>query len=225
MIDRPGSTAAPPGRGGAGVGSFDPHVSRPPRVPLAWWPMMILSSIVALYALVYVVVGPPIYPPDFRDSFQARPWGIYTHAFFAMFALALGPFQFVRSIRAKRIGVHRITGRVYVVGAIVTGLSGIYMAIYSFGGAVTHIGFGLLGASLIATTTMAFVRIRAGDQAAHRRWMMRSFALLLAAVTLRIELPLLMFATAGEFEPAYRIVSWLCWVPNAVIVEWMVRRG
>jgi len=52
--------------------------------------------------------------------------------------------------------------------------------------------------------------------------MIRSYALLFAAVTLRIELPLLIMAF-GEFTPAYQVVSWLCWVPNALWAERYIR--
>src|SRR5690242_3745719 len=31
--------------------------------------------------------------------------------------------------------------------------------------------------------------------------------------------------TRGQFVPAYRWASWLCWVPNAFVAEWMIRRG
>jgi hypothetical protein len=47
--------------------------------------------------------------------------------------------------------------------------------------------------------------------------------LIFAAVTLRIELPLLVMAF-GDFTPAYRVVSWLCWVPNLLWAEWYIRR-
>lgn len=50
--------------------------------------------------------------------------------------------------------------------------------------------------------------------------MTRSFALTLAAVTLRIYLPLL--ASQMSFLTAYLIVSWVCWVPNLLAAEWLV---
>jgi hypothetical protein len=53
--------------------------------------------------------------------------------------------------------------------------------------------------------------------------MLRSYALIFAAVTLRIELPLLIMAL-GEFTPAYQVVAWLSWVPNLLWAEWYVRR-
>jgi hypothetical protein len=61
------------------------------------------------------------------------------------------------------------------------------------------------------------------DIAAHRVWVLRSYALIFAAVTLRLELPLLAVAF-GDFLPAYRTVAWLCWVPNLLWTEWYRRR-
>lgn len=93
------------------------------------------------------------------------------------------------------------------------------MAGYAYGGAVTKLGFGGLGVALLTTTAMALFEIRRGNVAAHREWIIRSYALMFAAVTLRIELPLLI-ATFGGFDPGYRIVAWLCWG-----AESRVRRG
>jgi hypothetical protein len=69
---------------------------------------------------------------------------------------------------------------------------------------------------------LAYLAIREGDVTRHRRWMVRNFALTFAAVTLRLYLP----ASAGAglgFGPAYAAIAWLCWVPNLVVAEWIVR--
>ena len=36
--------------------------------------------------------------------------------------------------------------------------------------------------------------------------------------------PLMLFVLHWPFRPAYITVSWLCWVPNLLVAEWMVRR-
>jgi uncharacterized membrane protein (DUF2068 family) len=59
--------------------------------------------------------------------------------------------------------------------------------------------------------------------ASHRRWMIRSWALTLAAVTMRIYIPLFEVADLPEM-PAYRAISFLCWVPNLLIAELMLLR-
>ncbi len=50
-----------------------------------------------------------------------------------------------------------------------------------------------------------------------------SYAASFAAVTLRIWLPLLTIAFQ-DFVVAYRIVAWLCWVPNIAFAYFWVRR-
>ncbi len=58
----------------------------------------------------------------------------------------------------------------------------------------------------------------------HREWMVRTFALALAGVTLRIELPMLLFVAHISFHVAYITVAWLCWIPNLIVAEWWLRR-
>ena len=58
---------------------------------------------------------------------------------------------------------------------------------------------------------------------AHRKWMIRSFALTFAAVTLRLYLPIAQLLPI-EFDNAYRVISFLCWVPNLIVAEAYLRR-
>ena len=187
-----------------------------------WILMAFFALPIALYAFAYVTIGQRMYPPMLVDSFLARPWGINPHALFGGIALLTGVLQFHRGIR-RHLPVHRILGRIYVISCLVIGTAGIYMAVYSFGGWITHLGFGTLGVLLLLTTLAGYLAIRRHDVERHRDWMIRSYALIFAAVTLRIELPLLI-ASFGDFTPAYLVVSWLCWVPNAIVGEALVRR-
>jgi uncharacterized membrane protein len=181
-----------------------------------WVPLAILAIPMALYAFAYVIVGRPMYPPDLAASFLSRPWGINPHALMGGIGLLTGAVQFSPALR-RRLPVHRILGRIYVVSSLIIGATGMYMAAYSHGGWITHLGFGALGAFLLFTTIAAFVTIRKRDVESHKRWMIRSYALMFAAVMLRLELPLL--GMAYDFTTAYRIVSWLCWIPNLLFAE------
>ncbi len=51
--------------------------------------------------------------------------------------------------------------------------------------------------------------------------MLRSYALTLAAVTLRIYLGISQ-VNGVDFVVAYQAISWMCWVPNLLIVEWFI---
>jgi uncharacterized membrane protein len=171
------------------------------------------------------VGGEASFRGELAASFRARPWGIFSHAAFGSLALLAGPFQFRRDLRVRRPRVHRLLGRAYVGAALGTGATGLLMALHSSGGPGTHLGFGVLAVLTLTTTWMGLARIRAGDVAAHRAWMLRSFALIFAGVTLRLEQPLLMAAYGGAFAPAYQLVAWLCWLPNLAWAEWHLSRS
>ena len=188
-----------------------------------WWVMLTLAVLIAIYAGTIVVLGERMFPPNLVESFRARPWGIYPHAFFGAIALALGPLQFHRGILAHHRARHRLTGKIYLSASLTTGVAGLYMSFYSDGGMVTHLGFGLLAVFTLTTTTLAYAAIRRREIRRHREWMIRSYALVFGAVTLRIELPVLA-ALLGDFGPAYQAISWLAWVPNLFFAELLIRR-
>lgn len=188
--------------------------------------MAFLCVGVSLYAaLAYALLPLGAYlHPEMRANFLAHPWGIYIHVFAAMAALIVGPLQFSSRLRAGRPKLHRMLGRFYLgVGVGVGGASGLYMAQLAFGGVATRLAFTLLAIAWLYTGWRAYAAIRVRDVPTHREWMVRNFALTLAAVTLRIELPLLVISGLA-FETAYVVVAWLCWAPNLVAAElWLAR--
>lgn len=190
--------------------------------------LVVLSLGVAGYGLVaYGLFEPGAkLHPAMRATFAEHGFAIRAHVFAAAVALILGPFQFMPRLRASRPGLHRWSGRVYLgVGVLVGGLAGLVMATHAFGGTMSTLGFGALALLWLATGALAYSAIRAGDTIAHRRWMIRNFALTLAAVTLRLQLPAAM-ALRIPFEIAYPVIAWTCWVPNVLIAEaWLRRRG
>lgn len=176
----------------------------------------------AVFAYGFLPLGSIVHP-DMRATFETYSLGIYAHIFASALALALGPFQFWAGLRSRRPALHRWMGRLYLgLGVLVGGLAGLFMAWHAFGGLVSQLGFGALALAWLYTGLRAYLAIRAGDISAHRRWMVRNFALTFAAVTLRLWLPA-SFATGIPFELAYPAIAWLCWVPNLAWAEWRLR--
>ncbi|MFN4161903.1 MAG: DUF2306 domain-containing protein [Stenotrophomonas sp.] len=180
-----------------------------------------LSLAVAAYAVIAYALLPlgSLVHPDMKVSFLDHRAGIYLHVLAASVALALGPFQFSARLRKRFAGGHRWMGRLYLsVGVLLGGLSGLYMATFAFGGVTAKIGFACLAVLWLYTGLRAYRAIRRGAVAEHRKWMVRNFALTLAAVTLRIYLPSSMIAGI-PFDVAYPVIAWLCWVPNLLVAE------
>jgi len=187
--------------------------------------LLLLSLGVAGYALAMYALVPlgKFLHPDMRAAFEANRAVVYVHVFASSVALILGPFQFMDGLRARRTSLHRWMGRLYLgVGVLLGGLAGLHMAFFAFGGLVSQLGFGGLALAWLYTGFRAYAAIRAKDIAAHRRWMVRNFALAFGAVTLRLWLPGSV-AAGIPFELAYPAIAWLCWVPNLFVAERLLK--
>lgn len=188
--------------------------------------MAFLAVSVSVYAaLAYSLTEPgALVHPDMRAAFVDNAGAIRLHAIAAIAALALGPWQFSAGLRARRRTLHRLMGRVYLgIGVLGGGLTGLYLAQFAYGGAPARLGFTLLALAWLYSGWRAFAAIRGGDVHAHRQWMVRNFALTLAAVTLRVYLPVAVIAGL-PFTIAYAAIAWLCWVPNLAIAQWLIAR-
>jgi len=219
---------APPRAGdtAAQVGAVTVTVSANPsstsaRRRIGWGVMALSSAAIALVSYRYLFGQGPV-PDGVATNRHFQPW-IVLHAAGAATALLLGPVQFVASLRKRMPALHRIVGCLYWAGCLVGGVSALVLAAGVSAGPIAGMGFGALGAAWLAATGTAVRRIVAGDVASHRRWMVRSFALTFSAVTLRLYLPLASVAGV-DFLLAYRVIAWMCWVPNLVGVEWCLRR-
>jgi uncharacterized membrane protein len=188
---------------------------------LLGWTGALLSLGVALTAMRYLAGVGPV-PEVVAGNRHINP-ALVIHVAGAATALLLAPLQFVPRLRARLPRLHRWTGRIYVAGCLLGGMSGFVLALGVSTGPVSMAGFGLLALLWIAVTAQAWRKAMQRDFAAHRRWMIRSFALTFAAVTLRLYLPL-GFLLPVSFDDAYRVISFLCWVPNLLAAEWLLRR-
>lgn len=181
----------------------------------------LLSVAVALVSYRYLAgVGPRA--PQILANLFARPW-LALHVAGAATALLLGPAQFVAGLRAAAPRLHRWIGRSYVLGCLLGAVAGLVLAFGSTAGPVATFGFGTLSLLWIVTNVEGWRAALQRRFADHRAWMIRSFALTFAAVTLRLYLPL--FPLLGvDFVDGYRAVSILSWVPNLILAELYVRR-
>ncbi len=187
---------------------------------LAWSAMTFLALGVAAYAAT-ALLSTSLRPPFIQNLFANLPIAVSVHLAGGIVAIVLGALQVNSRLRSRFLSAHRWAGRAYVIAVLAGGAAGFTLALSSFGGLVTHFGFGLMAVCWVTTTLNAYRHIRRGDLIAHRAWMLRSYALTLAAVTLRVYIPLSQIAGI-EFEAAYQVISWLCWVPNILVVEWFV---
>jgi len=187
----------------------------------AFWSVTAFLCVgIGLFSARYLVGGGPA-PPEVAANAFVSPW-LLIHVAGAVTALLVGPIQLLPAIRARITWLHRWLGRVYVTGCLVGGTAGLVLALGVSSGPVTAAGFGMLAVLWLATTTLAWRAVLQRRFADHRAWMIRSFALTLAAVTLRLYLPIAEIMALPS-EDAYRAISFLAWVPNLLAAELYLR--
>ena len=189
-----------------------------PRPVVAWWALAVAATGVGGYGLLLMDAR------QAQDSVPGMPWLDEVHFASGGLALLVGVWGFRRDVLRGRPALHRWLGKLYVLSVLVSGLAAAAMAPFAMHGTATHLGFGLLALLWLLTTWLGWRRIhKRREVAAHRRWMVRSYALCCAAITLRVQLAPLAYALQG-FEPAYQVVSWSCWLPNLLFAEWWLLR-
>ena len=190
-----------------------------------WGLAAVLSAGVALYSYRYVPPVDQVFgagASNVLGNLLARPW-LAVHAGMAATALMLGPIQFLPAWRRIK-GAHMWLGRLYVVSCLIAGAAGFGLAFGTTAGPIAGLGFGTLAVIWLYVTIQAWRLARARRFDEHRRWMIRSFALTFAAVTLRLQIPVSQIL-GYDFMESYRIIAWSAWVPNLSLAEIYLRRG
>jgi uncharacterized membrane protein len=144
----------------------------------------------------------------------------YAHVIIAGIILIIGIFQINNVGRLKWPKAHRLLGKIYVFGILFFSAPGaLIMSFFINRGPFVLTSFVFQSIAWFICTYLAFYHIRKGNYSAHRNWMLRSYSLTLAAITLRFYV----FISSWSFDLgqplAYATISWLSWVPNLLVCE------
>lgn len=158
--------------------------------PLKWSLIVALLGVGLWYALdavVYAVVRErPSHEPWFRTLSS------FVHLTVATPLLLLAPLQFSRRVRAMKPAWHRAIGRVFLSCSLVAAVGAVYLGA-TFERVGSRIPLILFGVLWFAFSTSAWITARRGLFTAHERFVVRSYALALAFVIVRL---------LGEFQDA-----------------------
>jgi uncharacterized membrane protein len=148
-------------------------------------------------------------------------WLLVPHGLAGVVALCLGASQFSTRLRQRHARVHRILGRCYVTGVAIAAPMGIYITI-RHNALPTRIAVITTALLWFLTTAVAFYCIRRRNFQQHRQWMIRSYAITLTFLLVRVidAVPALNDLD-GDSSPN---MLWLCnvvaWVAPSFIIAW-----
>jgi uncharacterized membrane protein len=205
-------------------------VSKPQRA--AGWPAaaaLVALSLIPLTAgtlrLVQLAGGPDVLPAD--DRFAGFPAALIVHIVGAtVFALG-GVLQFVPRFRRRHRDWHRRAGRVLTVAGLAVAGSALWLTLfYAPQPGTGHLLVVLrlvFGPAMAACLVLGFLAIRRRDIPAHRAWMIRAYALGLAAGTQAFTQGIggALFGT-GELKGD--LAKGAGWAINLAVAEWAIRR-
>lgn len=162
--------------------------------------------------------------------FDKQLWFV-AHAVLALPVIFGAPLQFIPALRRARPRLHRLVGKTYVFGASLAAVLAIYLgATIEYEG--SRLSIVLTGLLWLVFTLAAWRTAVRKDFAAHRAFMVRSYAMALVLVWLRLmydfQDSLFFYVTDPDMRDATR--EWASWVVPLLVVEaylswWPLARG
>jgi len=155
-------------------------------------------------------------------QFSPASWA---HLVTGLLIFCLGPLQFIRPIRKNYLNFHRWSGRVWLVAGGIAAFSGGFIGIFQPFMGVDGQGFNeSMATTFFAFYTLfcmykAYTSIRAKKIGAHREWMIRSWALMLAIATERVILGILMANTEIGIAVLFGTTFWMAGIINIAASE------
>jgi uncharacterized membrane protein len=150
--------------------------------------LLAIPGIPAIFIVLLVLFG-PFESPMLMSLVNARyfetPWPLLLHGGSSVAFFLTVPWQFSPTFRQKAPGWHRNSGRVALLSAYMMAISAIWMhhSLTPDELGMRYVGLLLMSFGIVLTFSLAFYYVLQGQISAHRRWMYRAMAIVLAAVT------------------------------------------
>ncbi len=206
--------------------------SAPPAARSKSWPVpviLILLSAIPLTAgtlrLVQLLGGPALIPAN--DRFATFPLPLVAHIVGAATYALLGILQFVPRIRRDHPTWHRRSGRLLIIAGLVVAASALWLTLafprQPGSGDLLYVLRLIFASTLAATLILGLRAIRRRDLRSHRAWMIRAYAIAVAAGTQAFTegLGKTIFGTSDLVDDLAKAAGWMI---NLTIAEYVIRR-
>ena len=152
--------------------------------------------------------------------------GFYVHILSSLWVMVLGLLQFIPVFFKKDPKFHRNIGKIYIAVILcLAAPSGLVLSFYANGGLPAKVGFVLQSILWWFFTFWAYRAILDKKLQLHTEMMFRSYALTLAAMSLRLESYIMYYVFETKPIETYLTVTWLSWVGNLLLIQWFIETG
>lgn len=187
---------------------------------LTFWVSLIGVSIYFFWDNVSVYFNGDLEPRKNEEK-----WWLIIHFSSAAFSLFLGPLQFWTYFRNRYRKWHRIAGKIFIGGSLVSAITVFYLLNnYPLPGSIPSLGF--LAIIWIFFTLAGFWFAMNKNFHLHKQFMIRSYVCGLAFIFIRL-LPYFnqytgIFNYIKDEEMQGTVYEWICWVYPIVITEFIL---
>ena len=180
---------------------------------------MLGTGLISVFTRMFFMGEATGTPADTYDAFNVRyvlnPLVTWLHLLPALCIAATGPLQFIRRVRNKKRQLHRVSGRIYLTCGVIGAFSGLYLgAVHPFSGwqgPGANEGFATIffASFTLFCLVKAYTTVRRRQFAAHREWVIRSWALMLGIGTERILLGVMLTVTEIDIAVLFGLTFWM----------------
>lgn len=172
-------------------------------------------------------------PDDpYARNYVLHPWAAALHIVPGLLYLFLAPLQLSARFRRNHLTLHRRLGRILIPSGMIAATFAIVIGLsHPFDGITEASATVVFGVWFLTCLTRAFLAVRRGEIAAHRRWMIRAFATGIGIASIRLWVVVLgavQSAITGEVamspqQGTYGIAFWLGFSSTVLAGEWWLR--
>lgn len=192
-------------------------------VPLALVLLSAIPLVAGMLRLVQLAGGPAVIPAD--DRFARLPLLVVVHIVGAAIYALGGVGQLMPRFRRQHLTWHRRTGRVIGVAGLLVAASALWMTLLYPAkpgtGDLLYVLRLLFGSAMVSCLVLGIGAARRRDIAAHRAWMIRAYAIGLAAGTQAFTEGI-SGATFGTDILTADLAKGAGWVINLAVAEWAI---
>jgi len=192
-------------------------------VPVALVALSAIPLAAGTLRLVQLSGGPDVLPAD--DRFAGFPLALVVHILGAATYAVIGTLQFVPRFRRRHRSWHRRAGRVLAVAGLLVAASALWLTL----GYAPKAGTGgllfvlrlVFASGMAACLLLGYAAARRHEFSTHRAWMIRAYAIGLAAGTQAFTEGF-GGALVGTGELRDDLLKGAGWVINLAVAEWVI---
>jgi uncharacterized membrane protein len=194
-------------------------------VPVALIALSAIPLAAGAFRLIQLTGGPEAIPAD--DRFAQFPAPLVVHIVGAVLYVLVGVLQFVPRIRRRHLTWHRRAGRLLAAAGLAVAGSALWMTLLydqkAGTGDLLYVLRLVFASAMAACLILGFTAVRRHDITAHSAWMIRAYAIALAAGTQAFTEGI-GDAVFGAGELRGDLAKGAGWVINLAVAEYAIRR-